>query len=97
MEHIKKKPCQIVSQLVLGLILLFILAYAVFQFKKEQKQKHSVSENSPVSNRSRLTITELRSYPGFEDFSDEEAGRAVESLEKYSRLMYELYIKTKNT
>jgi hypothetical protein len=72
------------------------LAYAVFQFKKERKNKQSVSENAVNSNRSRLTVKELKSFPGLEEISDEEANESINSLEKYSFLLHDLFVKYKS-
>ena len=41
----------------------------------------------------RLTIEELKAFPGFEDFSDERAEETIKDLEKLSILLYELYHK----
>ncbi len=53
------------------------------EFTKENK-KHK-----------RLTADELRRCKGFENYSDEEAEKTIESLEKVSILFYELYMKQK--
>jgi hypothetical protein len=42
----------------------------------------------------RLSITELKSYPGFENYTDEMAEDAIASLETLSILFYELYQKS---
>jgi len=42
----------------------------------------------------RLSIVELKSYPGFENFTDEMAEEAIDSLETLSILFYEHYQKT---
>lgn len=39
----------------------------------------------------RLTIEELRSCKGLENLSDEQALEAIEALEKFSVIMFELY------
>lgn len=43
----------------------------------------------------RLTADELRRCKGFENYSDEEAEKTIESLEKISILFYELFMKQK--
>ena len=45
----------------------------------------------------RMTIAELRSYKGFEKYTDEEAQATLKSLEKLSMLFYELYMKQKHS
>ena len=45
----------------------------------------------------RMTIAELRSYKGFEKYTDQEAQAAIKSLEKLSMLFYELYMKQKHS
>lgn len=42
----------------------------------------------------RLSINELKSYPGFENYTDEMAEETIASLEALSILFYELYQKT---
>ncbi len=41
----------------------------------------------------RLTIDELRSFKGFENYSDQEAEETIITLEKLSILFYELHMK----
>lgn len=43
----------------------------------------------------RLSIDELRSYPGLENFTEEEAEQAIKTLESLSVLFYELFMKEK--
>jgi hypothetical protein len=43
----------------------------------------------------RLSIEELRSFPGFENFTEEEAEQEIKSLETLSILFYELFMKEK--
>lgn len=45
----------------------------------------------------RLSIEELRSFPGFENFTEEEAEREIQTLETLSILFYELFMKAKLT
>lgn len=42
----------------------------------------------------RLSIDELKSYPGFENYTDEMAEETIASLEALSILFYEHYQKT---
>lgn len=44
----------------------------------------------------RLSIEELKSYPDFEIFTEEEAEQAIKTLESLSILLYELFMKEKN-
>jgi hypothetical protein len=44
----------------------------------------------------RLTIAELKSCEGFENYSDEQAEETIKSLEKLSILFYQLYMKQKS-
>ena len=39
----------------------------------------------------RLTIEELRSFGGLEDYSDDELLESIEALEKLSVIMFEMY------
>lgn len=43
----------------------------------------------------RLSIDELRRYPGFENFTEEEAEKTIKTLESLSILLYELFMKEK--
>ncbi len=43
----------------------------------------------------RLSIEELRSFPGFENFTEEELEREIKTLETLSILFYELFMKEK--
>jgi hypothetical protein len=43
----------------------------------------------------RLSIEELRSFPGLENFSEEEAEEVIKTLETLSILLYELFMKVK--
>ena len=43
----------------------------------------------------RLTINELRTFPGFEKYTDEQAEATIKTLETLSILFYELYMKQK--
>ena len=43
----------------------------------------------------RLTIDELRAFPGFEKYTDEQAEATIKTLETLSILFYELYMKKK--
>ncbi|MBI2270283.1 MAG: hypothetical protein HYU69_07990 [Bacteroidetes bacterium] len=45
---------------------------------------------------SRLTIEELRSYKGFEHFSDSEASEYIDTMETFCIIAYELYKKEKS-
>ncbi len=44
----------------------------------------------------RLTINELRTFPGFEKYTDEQAEATIKTLETLSILFYELYMKQKH-
>lgn len=43
----------------------------------------------------RLSIEELRSFPGLENFTEEEAEDVIKTLETLSILLYELFMKVK--
>lgn len=46
-----------------------------------------------MSLRKRLTIEELRAFPGFENYTDEMAEETIKTLEKLSILFYDLHQK----
>ncbi len=52
-------------------------------------------EESNNDKKSRLTLDELRTFKGLEHIRDEEGNAAIDTLEKYAILIYELYIKQK--
>lgn len=43
----------------------------------------------------RLSTQKLRSYPGFENFTEEELEKEIKTLETLSILFYELFMKEK--
>ncbi len=43
----------------------------------------------------RLSIAELKSFKGFDDYTDQQAEEAIATLEKFSILLFELYQKRK--
>lgn len=47
-----------------------------------------------TKSKKRLSIDELKSYPGFENYTDEMAEETIASLEALSILFYEHYQKT---
>ncbi len=47
-----------------------------------------------MSNHKRLSIEELRSFPGFENYTDEMAQETISTLEKLSILFYDLHQKS---
>ena len=47
-----------------------------------------------MSAQKRLTIEELRAFPGFENYTDEMAQETIASLESLSILFYELHQKS---
>ncbi|MGE5457481.1 MAG: hypothetical protein ACM3RX_03930 [Methanococcaceae archaeon] len=50
-------------------------------------------EDESIPYSSRLTITELRSYSGFENISDEEALEIINSFCQLSQISFEVFIK----
>lgn len=55
------------------------------------KTKLKIMNSKP---KKRLSIEELKSYPGFENYTDEMAEETIASLEALSILFYEHYQKT---
>jgi hypothetical protein len=47
-----------------------------------------------MSNHKRLSIEELKSFPGFENYTDEMANETITTLERLSVLFYELHQKS---
>ncbi|PBQ30895.1 hypothetical protein CNR22_03595 [Sphingobacteriaceae bacterium] len=43
----------------------------------------------------KLGVDELRNFPGFESFTEEEAEQAIKTIEGLSILFYELFMKEK--
>lgn len=50
-------------------------------------QKKSVNANL----RGELTIEKLRSYAGFEDFSDEKAQEAIQNIKRFAKILFLIY------
>ena len=82
---------------VLWLILLVTILFTVLQNKFKQPQQDALILDNDVGKekKSRLSLEELRRCQGFEQMSEQEGYAAIESLEKYSHLLYELFIKQK--
>ena len=51
-------------------------------------------KNQIMSNYKRLSIEELKSFPGFENYTDEMAEETIITLEKLSILLSELHQKS---
>lgn len=51
-------------------------------------------KNQIMSNYKRLSIDELKTFPGFENYTDEMAKETMATLEKLSILFYELHQKS---
>ncbi len=56
-----------------------------------------MSNQNNVKKYKRLTKEELRNCKGLENYSDEQAEEAIQTIEKLSILFYELYKKEKQT
>lgn len=54
-----------------------------------------MSNQTNVNKEKKLTVEELRSCQGFENFSEEQALEAINTLDKLSIMFYGLYIKYK--
>lgn len=51
-------------------------------------------KNQIMSNHKRLSIEEFRTFPGFENYTDEMAKETIKTLESLSILFYELHQKS---
>lgn len=51
------------------------------------KPKNLVNQNS----NSELTIQKLRSYTGFENYSDEQAEIAIQNIRRLAKLLFSMY------
>ena len=49
--------------------------------------KNSVNESS----KKELTIEKLRSYTGFESFSDEQAQLAIQNIKRLAKILFSIY------
>jgi hypothetical protein len=54
-----------------------------------------MSNQSNVKKQKKLTINELRSCKGFENYTEEQAEETIKTLEKLAVLFYELFMKQK--
>ena len=64
----------------------------------KRRQQNNQSDKSVISNdakRARLTLEELRQYPGLESIDEKEGYAAIASLENYSRILFELFTEHK--
>ncbi len=53
----------------------------------------NVSDKELRNKHKRLTVAELKNYKGFENYSEVEAEKTINTLEKLSILFYELFMK----
>ena len=51
------------------------------------KPKNLVNENL----KSELTTTKLRSYTGFENFTDEQAEIAIQNIKRMAKILFSIY------
>ena len=97
MKNINWSQNEAVNRSVLWLILLVTIIFTVLKnkFKQPQQDPLILQKGSGNERKSRLSLEELRSCNGFEQISELEGYAAIESLEKYSHLLYELFIEQK--
>lgn len=50
-------------------------------------------EKGNTKKQKRLTVEELKQFKGLEELSEAEANVAIDTLEKYALIMYEMYKK----
>lgn len=50
-------------------------------------------EKGNTKKQKRLTVEELKQFKGLEELSEAEANAAIDALEKYALIMYEMYKK----
>ena len=71
------------------LLVILICCYCEKSSIKNQKVDRTVI---PIdSKRARLTLEELKLYPGLESIDEKEGYAAIASLESYSRILFELF------
>jgi hypothetical protein len=104
--HNIKRPSQddMIESIFWWIIVFFTLWFAFCYSKSDRKQKSNINYRS-TSNESvllfslfdnlalpkKLTVEEIRSYPGLSALSDEEAIEKIEGLYKLSILTYKIY------
>jgi len=71
-------------------LLVLIMKHLRVRVRFTQNQTKTMSQKT----KKRLSIDELKSYPGFENYTDEMAEETIASLEALSILFYEHYQKT---
>ena len=48
-------------------------------------------------NLKRLTVEELKTYPGLENLTDEQAKQVIDTLETHASILFDIYIHKKNS
>ena len=54
-----------------------------------------LNQNDELKGTSPLTAEKLKTYPGFENLSDEEAKEAIRTIRTCARFFFELYVSDK--
>ena len=84
------------KETILEFIFLFVIILSYYSDKfagKNQRVDKTVIPND--AKRARLTLDELRQYPGLESIDEKEGYAAIASLESYSRILFELFTEQK--
>ncbi len=80
------------SPVFMEMFFIFLLVLIVFANRKSLpvSEKKLIQQKDKVS---RLSVSELRSFKGLDHLTDEQANNAINTLEKYSILIIDLFKK----
>lgn len=70
-------------------LLIFVKHFVWHSFFIAMKAKKSVNQNS----NSELTIEKLRTYKGFENFTEEQAQIAIINIKRLAKILFGIYSK----
>ena len=70
-------------------LLIFVKLFVWHYFFIAMKSKKTVNQNS----NSELTIEKLRTYKGFENFTEEQAQIAIVNIKRLAKILFGIYSK----
>ena len=94
MEETKFTFKEVLDHVVVGILLFFLMICVVYQKKVKPRTLIKVDELTKEKRR-HISLDELRACNGLESLSDQEGEAVIESLEKYSHIIYEIFTKTR--
>ena len=83
------------KETILEIIFLFVIVLCYYSNKLAAINRNDKAVIPNDAKRARLTLEELRQYPGLESIDEKEGYAAIASLESYSRILFELFTEQK--